>query len=107
MKKEGLKLFVLSILFLMIATVAHAQGNKITLDVNNQALPSALNQVERQSCYYKINYDYSQLSKYKTTAKVKDKSAIEAVRILLGDLPFAATTEGRYIQVKHIKQAGP
>lgn len=106
MKKEGLKLFVLSILFLMIATVAHAQGNKITLDVKNQALPSALNQVERQSCYYKINYDYSLLSKYKTTAKMQDKSAIEAVRILLGDLPFAATTEGRYIQVKHIKQAG-
>lgn len=36
MKKEGLKLFVLSILFLMIATVAHAQGNKITLDVKTR-----------------------------------------------------------------------
>ena len=94
MKKEGLKLFVLSILFLMIATVAHAQGNKITLDVKNQALPSALNQVERQSCYYKINYDYSLLSKYKTTAKMQDKSAIEAVRILLGDLPFADNGPG-------------
>ena len=100
MKKERVHLFVLSILFLVFATVAHAQGNKVTLTANKLALPSALNQVERQSGYYKINYDYNQLSKYKTSAVVKDKGAVEAVRILLGNLPFTVTTEGRYIQVK-------
>lgn len=100
MKKERIGMLFLSILFMLSATVAFAQGNKITLTVNKVSLPSALNQVERQSSYYKINYDYNQLGKYNVSAEIKNKSAIEAVNTLLGSLPFSAKVEGRYISIK-------
>lgn len=100
MKKERIGMLFLSILFLLSATVAFAQGNKITLTVNKVSLPSALNQVERQSNYYKINYDYNQLGKYHVSAEIKNKSAIEAVNTLLSNLPFAAKADGRYISIK-------
>lgn len=53
MKKERFGMLFLSILFALTAVTAFAQGNKITLTVNKVSLPSALNQVERQSGYYK------------------------------------------------------
>ena len=100
MKKERVGTFFLSLLFLLSAATAWAQGNKINLTANKVALPSALNQVERQSGYYKVNYDYNQVSKYRVTAEIKNKSAIEAVNQLLAKLPFAAKVDGRYIQIK-------
>ena len=100
MKKERVGTFFLSLLFLLSTITAFAQGNKINLTANKVALPSALNQVERQSGYYKINYDYNQVNKYRVTAEIKNKSAIEAVNLLLAKLPFAAKVDGRYIQIK-------
>ena len=100
MKKERVGTFFLSLLFLLSTITAFAQGNKINLTANKVALPSALNQVERQSGYYKINYDYNQVNKYRVTAEIKNKSAIEAVNLLLAKLPFAAKVDGRYLQIK-------
>lgn len=100
MKKKRFGIFFLSILFALTTVTAFAQGNKITLTVNKASLPSALNQVERQSGYYKINYDYNQLNKYTVSAEIKNKQALEAVNTLLGKLPFTAKVDGRYIQIK-------
>ena len=100
MKKERFGMLFLSILFALTAVTAFAQGNKITLTVNKVSLPSALNQVERQSGYYKINYDYNLLNKYTVSAEIKNQQALEAVNTLLGKLPFTAKADGRYIQVK-------
>ncbi len=100
MKKERIGKFFLSFLFLLSVTVAFAQGNKVTLTVNKVALPSALYQVERQSGYYKINYDVNQLNKYSVSAEIKNKGALEAVNILLSQLPFSAKIDGRYIVVR-------
>lgn len=101
MKKERVGTFFLSLLFLLSAVTAFAQGNKINLTANKVALPSALNQVERQSGYYKINYDYNQVNKYRVTAEIKNKTAIEAVNMLLAKLPLAAKVDGRYIQIRN------
>ena len=65
MKREKTKSIALSLLLLLFATFVQAQGNKVSLTVTKESLPTALNQVERQSGYYKINYDYNQLSPYK------------------------------------------
>lgn len=73
MKKERFGMLFLSILFALTAVTAFAQGNKITLTVNKVSLPSALNQVERQSGYYKINYDYNLLNKYTVSAEIKNQ----------------------------------
>ncbi len=90
----------MSLLLLLFATFVQAQGNKISLNVTKEPLPSALNQVERQSGYYKINYDYNALSQYKVTAVVKHATALEAVSTLIQNLPYSVKQDGRYIIVK-------
>ncbi len=100
MKREKAKRIALSLLLLLFATFVQAQGNKVSLTVTKESLPAALNQVERQSGYYKINYDYNALSQYKVTAVVKNATALEAVRTLVRKLPFTVKQDGRYIVVK-------
>lgn len=100
MRREKAKRIAMSLLLLLFATFVQAQGNKITLNVTKEPLPSALNQVERQSGYFKINYDYNALTQYKVTAVVKHATAVEAVRTLIKNLPYTAKQDGRYIIVK-------
>lgn len=105
MKTERLSSVILNCLLLLFATSAWAQGNKITLTVSDEALPSALNKVERQSQYYKISYDYSLTSKYRVSATIKDESTAQAVNTLLKGLPFTAKVDGKFIQVKSTGKA--
>ena len=102
MKKRATQFILLCVLLLGISAGVEAQsaGKKISLIVNKVALPAALSKVEQQSGYYKINYSYDELSRYTVSANVKNKPAIEAVNALLGNLPYVATVEGRYIQIK-------
>ena len=100
MKREKAMRIAMSLLLFLVAAFAEAQGNKISLTVTKEPLSSALNQVERQSGYFKINYDYSQLSQYKVTAVLKNATALEAVRTLIKKLPVYAQQDGRYIQVR-------
>lgn len=100
MKREKARQIALSCLLLLFATLVQAQGNKVSLTVNKESLSTALNKVERQSGYYKVNYDYNQMSQYKVTAVIKNATAIDAVRTLIQKLPFTAWQDGRYIQVR-------
>ena len=99
MKREKAMRIAMSLFLLLIATLSMAQGNRISLNVNNVPLPSALNQVERQSGYYKINYDYNKLSQYKVTVVVNKATAIDAVLMLIQKLPLTAQQDGRYIKI--------
>lgn len=105
MKRERIGKIFLSCALWMAATTAWAQGNKVSLKLNNVSLTSALNQVERLSGYYKINYDVNQLGNYKVSINVNQMSAKEVVDILLGNLPFSARVDGRYIVVRKSTQA--
>ena len=86
-------------LFLQI-TDAMAQGNKVSLRCNSMPLPTALNKVEQQSGYYKINYNYNDVSSHKVTADIKEQAAPDAVKQLLAGLPFQSVAKGKFIQVK-------
>lgn len=99
MKNNGFKFLMAVVLSFLLATTAFAQGKKISISASGMPLPTALNQVERQSGYYKLSYDNGQLGKYKVTAEIKDKYAPEAVNILLRNIPFMAKIDGRYIQI--------
>ena len=79
---------------------ALAQGNKVSLTCKERPLPAALSDVERQCGYYKINYNYSDLSRHKVTAAITGSSAPEAVNALLKGLPYKATVNGKFIQIK-------
>lgn len=91
---------MLLVLFLMVPLLMLAQGNKITLKLNQTPLSSALQQVERQSDYYKISYSTNELSAYKVTADIVDMEAPAAVNHLIQGLPLNATVKGRFITVK-------
>jgi len=92
---------VLSCLLLVLASLpASAQGNKVTLNAKEMALPTALRQVEQQSNYYKVNYPSAEVSRYKVTATVKNQTAPDAVKTLLKGLPFESTVNGQFIQIK-------
>jgi hypothetical protein len=86
------KTFIASLFLFLLLNVAgaRAQGNNVTFDCNDMALTSALSKVESQCAYYKINYNYDDLSKVKVTATIKSLPAPEAVKALLAGLPFVS-----------------
>ena len=101
MKKETPLMALICLLLLLAfhATGVNAQGNKVTLKCNDMPLPTALQQVEQQSGYYKINYNYGDLSQQKATADIRNAEALDAVRQLLKGLPYGATAKGKFIQI--------
>ena len=99
-RKTYRMIFCLCLFLFFQVTDVLAQGKKISLRCNNIPLPTALNRVEQQSGYFKIHYSYSDVSNYRVTADIKDKEAPEAVRQLLGGLPFQMNVKGKFIQVK-------
>lgn len=99
MKKELRKKVFSCLCMSLFATQLMAQGNKISMSCNQTSLPSALYQVEKQSDYYKINYNYGLLKDYKVTASLNGKSTLEAINILLASTPYAAKVDGKVINV--------
>lgn len=84
---------------LLTSATMSAQGNKITLEVADTELPSALRQVERQSGYYKFGYDADKLRAYRVTASIKNQTCKEAVETLVAGLPVSVSVEGKYIRL--------
>jgi len=101
MKKRTPFLVVIYMLMLMFTTNAFAQnGKKVSLNANKISLPAALAKVEQQSEYYKINYNYDELSKYTVTANIRERYAPDAVTVLLAHLPFTSSVSGKFITIK-------
>lgn len=101
MRKKAIKSLLVVVLSL-VASVAYATGDKgkdITLKCHDMQLTEALRQVERQSDYYKINYNYDELSKHKVTSNIVKKPAPVAVDMLLNGLPFQAEVKDRFINI--------
>ncbi len=98
-RKSGIVLLLICAMFLLSVVEAGAQGNKVSLTCNDTPLPSALSQVERQSGYYKLNYNYDELSRHKVTVSITEQTAPEAVGRLLRGLPFGYTVNGKFINV--------
>ena len=102
-RKQTFLAFVCLCLLSLCPATMGAQGNKVTLKCSDTPLPTALSQVERLSSYYKINYNYSDLSQYKVTADIKDATAPDAVQHLLRGLPFTSTVTEKFIQINKTK----
>ena len=104
MKRETffiIRMYVFLWLFILPLGM-YAQGNKVSLNCSTMPLTSALLQVEKQSGYYKINYNSSELATYKVTASIKGQTTLEAVKQLLSGLPFATSVNGKFIQINHV-----
>lgn len=107
MKKER-RIFLCFCLW-MAGTLAMAQhqGNPVTLSAVNEELAVLLRQVEQQSDYYKVNYNYDDVSQYKVSIDVKGVTAPVAVKTLLKELPLKSFVSGRYIHIRSARAAAP
>ena len=98
-EKSFITLLCFCLLLVFEVTEIKAQGSKVYLKCNKMELPTALSQVEKQSNYYKINYNYDDLSKYKITVSFSNLTAPAAVNKLLEGLPYLSTVKGKFIQI--------
>lgn len=101
MKKERLKT-VLLVSFLLLFThiqTAWAQGRLVSLKCDNVPMTTALSQVERQSAYYKLNYNYDELSKLRVSLTFSKATAPDAVRKILSGHPYSMTVKGKFIHI--------
>ena len=99
MKKKALLTLLVLLSTLLVGTASAANGKDITLKCRDMLLTEALRLVERQSGYYKINYNYDELSKHKVTANIVKKPAPVAVDMLLDGLPYQAEVKDRFINI--------
>ena len=90
---------------MMLPLALLAQGQRVTIKVNQTPLPTALRQVEQQSGYYKINYDKDDrdIVSCPTRAKPGQLVTVETVSVTDADLycyldgvELKPTSEGIY-----------
>lgn len=105
--KINFNCFCLIFLFLICTAKVRAQGQSVSLACNETPLPVALRDVERQSGYYQIVFDRDELGKYKVTAEIKSSSAPNAVNVLLKNLPYSSTVNGKTIRIEKTQEDGP
>ena len=106
MKQTQHQTTLLLLLMLALTLNAAAQGKKVSLKCSGVPLPTALYDVEKQSDYYKVSYNYSELKDYKVTATISDADAPDAVATLLNGLPLQSSVSGRTINVSRANRQG-
>ena len=99
----NMKLFSLSrsvavVVLMLITLTAMAQGSKVSLDLHNEAMSSALKKVESASSY-KVLFSYDAVQGYTVTTKIVNKTAPDAVRQIVNGKPLQVTVKGKYITV--------
>lgn len=97
--------FLINVCFmlLLVQSTVYAQDKKISLTCKDEPLATVLRKVEIETGY-KMNFNYDLLSTYKVTAQIKQKTAQEAVDILIKDFPLQKTVNGKFIQIYPIKE---
>lgn len=96
---EKLMVICFSFCFLMVCTFnAQAQGKKISVDCRNMNLSTALNKIEQMSDF-RFNFNYEELSQYPVNVAIKNKTAPEAVDILLQGKPLKMTVKNKFISI--------
>lgn len=90
---------LMAVMTLMLVTLAAmAQGAKVTLDLKNEPMSSALKKVESATSY-KVLFSYDAVQKYTVTTKIVNKTAPEAVRQIIDGKPLQVTVKDKYITV--------
>ena len=100
MKKTTLMAFLVALLWLLAVPVLAADsGKNVTLKCSDMPLTDALRRVERLSEFYKINFNFDELAKYKVTVTIRNKPAPVAVDLLIDGLPLSAKVSGKFINI--------
>lgn len=98
------KWYLLLLYFLCVCSLPQqvkAQGitqKKISIEFNNERLPSVLKRLEKISGY-KILFTYDDVKKFTVTGSVKDKSISEALNIIISNKPLEYHIEGQFVTI--------
>lgn len=84
---------------------ALGQGRNVSVTADQEPLTSVLSKIERQSGYFKLSYNASELAAYKVSADIKDKPAVEAVKSVTDGLPLSVSVEGKFIRISAANSA--
>lgn len=76
-----------------------AKGKAITISFEGKKLNAALDEVERQSGYYRIQYVMNDVAAYTVKATLSNATVETAVRTLLAATPLKYNIDGRFIHV--------
>lgn len=96
--KTRLIYLLLILLGLQLAVKAQTD-KKITIEFQNETLPSALKKLE-QASGYRILFTYDDIQKYKVTASIRKETLTQAIGDLLQDKPLNYTLKGnQYVVV--------
>lgn len=100
--KRNWYLFIVCLLCVsLLPHFAEAQTQsekKITMDFNNERLPSVLKRLEKESGY-KILFTYDDVKKFTVTGSVKDQNVRQALDIILNDKPLEYHIEKQFITI--------
>lgn len=97
-------IFALISIFMFSALPAIAQsatehGKTITIKCEGKPLNTALDEVERQSGYYRIQYVMDDVAPFTVSVSLNGVTAEAAVRAMLKGTPLKFNVDGRYIHV--------
>lgn len=81
------------------------QGKKISFRCEQEKLHKALDEVERLSGYYRMQYVMEDVAPYKVSADLKGETVENAVKQLLKGTPLKYEINGRFVQVFHPEAA--
>ncbi len=105
-KRIGFLLLLGCILSISTAVAQSADADKkISFQCNNEKLSVALQQVERLSDYYKIQFAYDDVENYKVTVHLKNVSVASAVSELLRKTKLQFEINGRFVQIFSAKSS--
>lgn len=86
---------------LCLPQIAQAQTDpkkQISMEFNNERMPSVFKQLEKISGY-KILFTYEDVKKYTVTGKVQNKPIEEALKIIIGNKPLEFHIEDQFITI--------
>lgn len=102
-KVRALILTLISIFMLAgmpsMAQNAAEKGKAITIKYEKRTLSNLLDEVERQSEYYRIQYVMNDVAGFTTSGNIVNATVQTAVRTLLKGTPLKFNVEGRFIHV--------
>lgn len=82
-----------------IAQGTTEHGKTITIKCEGKPLNAALDEVERQSGYYRIQYVMDDVAAFTVSVSLSGVTTEAAVRAMLKETPLKFNVDGRYIHV--------
>ena len=101
MKRTVLPL-LLTLLLMLTALTANAQNDvRLSMEFNNEDLPSALARLEKNSTY-RFLFTYEDLEPYHVQGRVRNASFLTIVDFLLRGKPLKYTIDGKFINISKV-----